>query len=120
MHERQEPLGWKLAEPITFVDSRNHPAVQLADVIAGTTVAGLIRGFPKGFDETAERIQHHMLEDTMLPDFDIIEWKKRAPAINSIVLYGLAQRAERGDDPYQNLADIYRMAEVSWDRSPFF
>src|ERR1700730_1159530 len=120
MHEHREPLGWKLAEPITFVDSRNHPAVQLADVIAGTTVMGLIRGFPKGFDEIAERIWHHMLKDTMLPDFDIIDVKKRAPAINSIVLYGLAQRAERGDDPHQNLADIYRMAEVSWNRSPFF
>jgi hypothetical protein len=120
MHEHQGPLGWRLAEPVAFVDSRNHPAVQLADVIAGTTVACLIRGFPEGFDKTAERIKNHMLKDTMLPDFDIIDWKKRAPAINSIVLYGLAQRAERGDDPNQNLADIYRMAEVSWDRSPFF
>ena len=96
------------------------PAVQLADVIAGTTVAGLIRGFPKGFDEITERIQHHMLKDTMLPDFDIIDHKKRAPAINSIVLYGLAERAGRGDDPTQNLADIYRMAEVSWNCTPFF
>jgi hypothetical protein len=83
-------------------------------------VAGLIRGFPKGFEEIAERIWHHMLKDTMLPDFDIIDGKNRAPAINAIVLYGLAQRAERGDDPHQNLADIYRMAEVSWNRSPFF
>src|ERR1700731_3885283 len=31
-----EPLGWKLLEPVAFVDSRNHPAVQLADVIAST------------------------------------------------------------------------------------
>jgi hypothetical protein len=120
MHEPREPLGWKLAEPITFVDSRSHPAVQLADVIAGTTVSRLIRGFPKGFEETAERLRHHMLRDTMLPDFDIIDLKKRTPAINSIVLYGLAQRADRGDDPNQNLAVIYRMAEVSWNRSPFF
>lgn len=29
-----EPLGWKLLEPITLVDSRDHPAVHLADVIA--------------------------------------------------------------------------------------
>jgi hypothetical protein len=78
------------------------------------------KGFPKGFEETAERIQHHMLKVTILPDLDVIDFKQRAPAINSIVLYGLAQRAERGDDPHQNPAEIYRLAEVSWDRNPFF
>lgn len=31
-----EPLGWKLLEPVAFVDSRDHPAVQLADVVART------------------------------------------------------------------------------------
>jgi len=101
---------------IFFVNSRDHPAVQLADVIAGTTVACLLKGIPRGFEETAERIQHHMLTDTILPDFDIIDFTKRAPAINSIVLYSLAQRAERGDDPHQILAEIYRVAEVSWDQ----
>ncbi len=120
MHQHEGSLGWRLAEPVSFVNSRDHPAVQLADVIAGTTVACLIKGVPKGFEETSERIQHHMLKDTILPDFDVIDFKKRAPAINSIVLYGLAQRAERGDDPHQNLAEIYRVAEVSWDRNPFF
>jgi hypothetical protein len=120
MHQHEGSLGWKLAEPVSFVNSRDHPAIQLADVIAGTTVACLVKGVPKGFEETAERIQYHMLNDTILPDFDIIDVKKRGPAINSVVLYGLAQRAERGDDPNQNLEEIYRIAEVSWDRSPFF
>jgi hypothetical protein len=120
MHQHGGSLGWRLAEPVSFVDSRNHPAVQLADVIAGTTVACLVKGVPKGLEETVERIQHHMLKDTILPDFDVIDFKKRAPAINSIVLYGLAQRAERGDDPCHNLEQIYRAAEMSWDRNPFF
>ncbi len=120
MHQHDGSLGWRLAEPVSFVDSRDHPAVQLADVIAGTAVACLTKGIPNGFEETAERIKHRMLKDTILPDFDIIDFKKRAPAINSVVLYGLAQRAERGDDPHQNLAEIYQLAEASWDRKPFF
>ena len=120
MHQHDGSLGWRLEEPVSFVDSRDHPAVQLADVIAGTAVACLAKGIPKGLEEAAERIQHHMLKDTILPDFDVIDFKKRTPAINSIVLYGLAQRAERGDDPHQNLAEIYHAAEVGWDRNPFF
>ena len=56
----------------------------------------------------------------MLPDFDIIDVKKRTATINSIVLYALAERADRDDDPNQNLAVIYRMAEVNWKRSLFF
>jgi len=120
MHQHGGSLGWRLAEPVSFVDSRDYPAVQLADVIAGTAVACLAKGIPKGLEEAAERIKQHMLKDTLLPDFDVIDFKKRTPAINSVVLYGLAQRAERGDDPHQNLAEIYHAAEVGWDRNPFF
>jgi hypothetical protein len=36
MRGNQEPLGWRLLEPVAFVDSRNHPAIQIADVVAGT------------------------------------------------------------------------------------
>lgn len=47
MHQHEGPLGWRLAVPISLVDSRDHPAVQLADVIAGTTVACLVKVFQK-------------------------------------------------------------------------
>ena len=35
---KREPLGWKLLEPVDFVDSCNHLAIQLADVVAGTDI----------------------------------------------------------------------------------
>jgi hypothetical protein len=116
-HEGQ--LGWKYAKPIRFVDSRDHPAVQLADVFAGTAVACLSNGAPVGFEATVERIQRHVLPDTILPDYDIIDLKQRAPAVNYLMLYGLAERAERGADPYANLAEIYHAAEVSWAKDEF-
>jgi hypothetical protein len=113
------PLGWKYAEPIRFVDSRDHPAVQLADVFAGTAVACLSAGAPDGFGPTIERIQRHGLADTILPDYDVIDLRQRAPAVNYLVLYGLAERAERRANPYANLGEIYHQAEVSWAKGEF-
>ena len=115
----KEPLGWKVTAPVAFVDSRDHPAVQLADVIAGTAVACLVNGMPDNFDETLDRLQRHMLPDTILPDYEIIDLKQRAPAVNYLMLYDLAQRAERGRDPYVNLAEMYHSAEVSWAKGDF-
>lgn len=114
-----DPLGWRLVDPVTFVDSRNHPAIQLADMIAGAAVTGLVTGIPEGFDGVMESIQRHMLRDTILPDFDIIDLKQRSSAVNYLVLYDLALRAERKADPYTNLAEMYHAAEVSWAQGDF-
>jgi hypothetical protein len=112
-------FGWRLSEPIAFVDSRGHPAVQLADIIAGTTVYCLTNGPHSELERTIEAVQNHMLPDTILPDFDVIDPKNRSAAVNALILYDLAQRAERGADPYENLAEMYRAAEVSWVRGDF-
>lgn len=74
---------------------------------------------PDDFDETLDRLQRHMLPDTILPDYEIIDLKQRAPAVNYLMLYDLAQRAERGRDPYVNLAEMYHSAEVSWAKGDF-
>jgi hypothetical protein len=116
---RKGPLGWTQTGPVAFVDSRDHPAVQLADVIAGTAVACLANGPPEGFEATMERLQRHILPDTILPDYDVIDLEQRAPAVNYLMLYNLAQRAESGQDPYVNLAEMYHAAEVSWVRGDF-
>jgi hypothetical protein len=115
---RKEPLGWTQTGPVAFVDSRDNPAVQLADVIAGTAVACLANS-PQGFEATMERLQRHILPDTILPDYDVIDLEQRAPAVNYLMLYELAQRAERRQDPYVNLTEMYHEAEVSWARGDF-
>jgi len=112
-------LGWTFAEPVEFVDSRAHPAVQLADVVAGTTVWLLSNECPDGFQPTAEKIQGHLLKDSIFPDFEMLDLEQRQPAVNWLVLYDLAHRAERGDDPYENLEEMYFAAEMSWAKGEF-
>jgi hypothetical protein len=118
MKRNPEPLGWKLLEPIAFVDSRDHPAVQLADVVAGTTVALFTNGLP-GCDAIVESIGRHGHPHSILPDMEVIDPATRAAAVNALIVYDLAKRAERHGDPYENLAAMYHFAEVSWAKGDY-
>ncbi len=111
-----EPLGWKLAHPVVFADSKRHPAIQIADVIAGTAVAVIAHKLPQGCDAIVESIARHAMDESILPDFDIVNPANREAAVNSIILYGLATRAERHANPYENLSALYRAAEFAWVR----
>jgi hypothetical protein len=118
MKHNPEPLGWKLLEPVAFVDSRDHPAIQLADIVAGTTATLFANGLP-GCDVIVESISRHGHPHSILPDMEVIDPTTRAAAVNALILYDLAKRAERQGDPYENLAAMYHLAEVSWVKGEF-
>jgi hypothetical protein len=117
-YHKPEPLGWRLAEPVAFVDSRNHPAVQLAHVIAGTAAALFANGLP-GCEAIVDSISRHGHGHSILPDMDIINPENRSAAVNAVILYNLAKRAERHGDPYENLEAMYHVSEVSWARGDY-
>jgi hypothetical protein len=118
-NHKPERFGWRLLEPIAFVDSRNHPAIQLADVIAGTTVAIVSNDFPPESRTVGEMIMRHAHPHSLLPDMDLIDPSNRSAAVNALIAYGLAERAERRGDPYERLEEIYHHAELSWVRGEF-
>lgn len=109
-----ERFGWRLLEPIAFGDSRNHPAIQLADVIAGTIVYIFSNESPPETQEIMEMLQSHMYAHSILPDLDVVDPATQPAAVNAFILYDMAKRAERRSDPYENLEKMYRMAELSW------
>jgi hypothetical protein len=119
MKHNPEPLGWKLLEPVSFADSRNHPAIQLADIVAGTTIALFTNGLPSGCDAIVENINRHVHPHSILPDMDQIDPSTRAAAVNALLVYDLAKRAERHGDPYENLEAMFHFAEVSWARGDY-
>ena len=118
MKHNPEPLGWKLLEPVAFVDSRDHPAVQLADVVAGTAVALFTNGL-LGCDTIADSIGRHGHPHSILPDMEVVDPATRSAAVNALMVYDLAKRAERHGDPYENVQAMYRLAEVSWAKGDF-
>jgi hypothetical protein len=118
MKHNPEPLGWKLLEPVAFVDSRDHPSIQLADVLAGTAMALFSDGLP-GCDAIIESIGRHGHPHSILPDMDVIDPANRSAAVNALIAYDLAKRAERHGDPYEDLEAMYHFAEVSWARGDY-
>jgi hypothetical protein len=50
---------------------------------------------------------------------DVIDPASRSAAVNALIAYDLAKRAERRGDPYENLAAMYHFAEVSWARGDY-
>ena len=114
-----ERFGWRLLEPIAFVDSRNHPAIQLADVIAGAMVAVAASDVLSEFQTIGEKIARHIHRHSIVPDMEIIDPSTRSAAVNALIAYDLAKRAERHGDPYELLAEMYHQAELSWVRGDF-
>ncbi len=49
----------------------------------------------------------------MKPDMDYVDPAQRSPAVNVLIAYDLAKRAERQADPYEGLAEMYRFAEIA-------
>lgn len=112
-------LGWTLSEPIAFVDSQLHPAIQIADMIAGTTVLIFSNDFSENFKPIADKIMPMMLEDSILPNPDVLDLRQQRTAVNWLMLYDLAERAKKGDDPYINLEEMYDIAENMWEKGEF-
>jgi len=108
-----------LLNPVEFVDSRDHPAIQLADVIAGTMVVIFASDSPEEFGTVREMIMRHLHPHSILPDMDVIDLSNRSTAVNALIAYDLAKRAERHGDPYENIAEMYHYAELSWTRGDF-
>ena len=111
--------GWKSIAPVSFGDSRNHPALQLADVIAGTATSVLAKGMPDQLRPIIESIDRHRMLDCILPELERVDPTKKTPMVNSLILYDLAQRAVRQSDPLAGLAEMYALAEAAFDRGAF-
>jgi hypothetical protein len=50
---------------------------------------------------------------------EVIDPATRSAAVNALMVYDLAKRAERHGDPYENLEAMYHFAEVSWARGDY-
>jgi hypothetical protein len=118
----RELLGWTLVEPIALCDSRDHPSIQLADVLAGTAVACAGNALPEGNalkKSIVANFIRHLHPDTIWPDMELVDPTNRSAAVSALILYDLAKRAERGGNPYENLSAIYHLAEVEWAKGNF-
>ena len=79
-------LGWKLFEPIKFGDSRNHPAIQLSDLIASTSAKIFSSEPTTELLEIGDMLKPHLLPHSILPDLEEVDLSNQAVAANALVL----------------------------------
>lgn len=103
-------LGWELEGPVQFADSRAHPSVQLADILASATVYCYSNGLPSGMEATGEILDAGMLRDSIFPDFDRVKLENGPAAVSYAVLYELAATAE-GSGTGAPIDVYYELAE---------
>lgn len=85
---------WELAKPLEFVDSRTHPSIQLADILASTAVYCFSKGLPDGMETTVEIIHRGKLPASIFPDYERVDLENDTVIIHYAVLYELAMTAE--------------------------
>lgn len=115
------PLGWRYARPVAFGDSREHSALQIADVIAGLAAYAIREDLPpsRDLDLLRESLHQHCLIQCVLPDFTTIDPTRKEAAVNGAMLYRLAQKAEAGLNLHAGLEADYAFAEAQWDAGGF-
>lgn len=112
-----ESLGWRYSRQPTFGDSKQHAALQVADVVAGITAYVFRPNLHGGseLDGFRQSLFEHALGQSILPDFEHINPERREAAVNAAILYRLAEKAEAGADLHSGLAADYHFAESQWD-----
>lgn len=111
------PIGYALARPIIFQNSRNSPGIQVADVLAGTAGACALGNVNRReLQRHLEAIDRHIHPQSIMPDATVVDPKTRGPMVNWLVLQELGERAKRGENPFFLLRAIYAEAEAAWDR----
>lgn len=63
--------------------------------------------------EIGDMLKPHLLPHSILPDLEEVDLSNQAVAANALVLVELANRAERQQDPYHGLEELYYAAERS-------
>jgi hypothetical protein len=95
-----------LAKPIAFHSSRDHPALQIADVIAGLTTDVVKNLGNPDYAALAAWVGTHMHESYVLPDASLTDIRKLEPRVNLAVLQELARRADSRADPLAGMEDF--------------
>ena len=110
---RRQRLTWNMSKPVEFKSSAEHLGVQLADLIAGVVAAAPHAREQPEIRELAEMIWPSLLQESIMPDFDVLDLDGDEAPVNWVVLEELAVRADIGADPLEGMALFYQAARES-------
>ncbi len=110
---KKRALTWNMTKPFEFASSKNHPGVQIADLIAGVTCALPLAETRLEYREFGKKVSPHLNEDCILPDMTVIDLQTDEAMVNWFALMELADRADRGADPLDGMEFVYEYAKAT-------
>jgi hypothetical protein len=111
-------LTYNLAGPIVFLNSKESPGIQIADVIT-SSIAHAYKNPEEDYSKEWLRFAEPMFTTTcMLPDLEYINLKKRDPFINGLILLELVTRSLEGRSLFTDMAEYIATARRVYMISP--
>ena len=110
---RQQVLGWNMSKAVAFASSRTHSGIQIADLIAGVTAAIASMEDRPEIGEFSPRIEPHLHDESIMPDFSVLDLQGDEAPVNWVILEELANRADGGHDPLKGMDHYYRFVKAT-------
>lgn len=99
-------LQGNLAKPIAFRSSANHPALQIADLVAGLTTDVIKNPGNPNYASLSAWVSDHIHENYVLPNPALTDIRELGPRVNLTVLRELARRADNHEDPLAGMEEF--------------
>jgi hypothetical protein len=111
-------LTYNLAGPIVFLDSKESPGIQIADVIT-SSIAQAYKNPEEDYSKEWLRSAKPMFTPTcIVPDLEDINLKKRDPFINGLILLELVTRSLEGKSLFTDMAEYIATMRRAYMISP--
>lgn len=101
--EQVHPLSFNLKQPIQFVDSKQYPGIQIADIFAGATKFIFQENSAMATEVLSEEILKNWttnirkccIGDSVIPDYEQLNMDKVLPQLNNLLFYELIRRTNK-------------------------
>ena len=101
--DKRQSVLFNLAEPLHFLDSKAHPGIQLADVVATAFTFALRYPQKKTSSIWREMLDPVVSEFSIFPDAELLDLKDEAPFVNRLVLHELVERSLQKADLFEGM-----------------
>jgi hypothetical protein len=108
------PLTYNLKE-ITMVDSKEHPGVQLADIVATATAYSfqMYQEHSEFIEKLREVLKDKIVYASVFPDFSYIDLKNKNVQLNALIFDELIKRSIEGIPVLDNIEEyIYHIEQL--------
>lgn len=116
------PLTYNLKE-ITMLDSKEHPGIQLADIVATATAYSfqMYQESNEFTENVKEILQDKIVYASIFPDFSYIDLKKKEVQLNALIFKELVSRSIKGIPILDKIEDyIYSTQQLLEETSKSF